>query len=399
MVDAAAWASPAPAVRGFYNACMSNAFDVCIRGAGIVGQTLALLLARERLKVALCGRAPASSSADVRAYALNAASRQLLTSLRCWPDEQYATPVTAMEVAGDQGGAVRFDAREADTDALTWIVDVPALETRLSEAVGFQSLIERVESPVAAPLTVVCEGRASSTRAEFGVRYETTPYPHTAIAARLRSTLPHGQTARQWFRQGQVVALLPLDGPAGHTVALVWSVPHAEVPALMALSPQEFAHAVEHAAELPQGSLELVSERSHWSLQQSRADRWTGKLPAAAGSKAPARLWALAGDAAHAVHPLAGQGLNLGLGDAQALARVLRERDYWRPLADPKLLRQYERERKAGIWSLGLATDGLQLLFDHPLPLVQSARNWGMTQFDRNATLKSWVTRVAMGMP
>lgn len=379
---------------------MTQAFDVCIRGAGVVGQTLALLLARERLRVALVAP-PRSGSAvppadDVRAYALNSASQKLLASLRCWPDAQAATPVTDMRVYGDQGGSVHFSAQEQATEALTWIVDVPALEARLADAVGFQPQIECVDSPRAAALTVVCEGRASRTREEFGVNYQTTPYPHTAIAARLTLPEAHQQCAKQWFLPGQVMAFLPLNGAQGNSVALVWSVPHHDVAELMSLPPTDFADRVAAAAGLPAGALQLNSERASWPLQQSRADRWTGSLPSSAGK--PGGSWALAGDAAHAVHPLAGQGLNLGLGDVAALARILRERDYWRSVADPKLLRRYERERKAGIWALGLASDSLQLLFDHPQNLLPSARNWGMNQFDRSGPLKNWVTRLAMGL-
>ncbi|MDD0839769.1 FAD-dependent monooxygenase [Curvibacter sp. HBC61] len=383
---------------------MTQAFDVCIRGAGVVGQTLALLLARERLRVALVAPPrPADAAppaADVRAYALNSASQKLLASLRCWPESDAATPVTDMRVYGDQGGSVHFSAQAQQTEALTWIVDVPALEARLADAVGFQPQIERVDSPQNAALTVVCEGRASRTREEFGVNYQTTPYPHTAIAARLELPAPHQQCAQQWFLPGQVMAFLPISGPQGNSVALVWSVPHHEVPELMSLSPADFANRVAAGAGLPADSLRLSSERASWPLQQSRADHWTGTVPTPEGQAAPqtTRRWALAGDAAHAVHPLAGQGLNLGLGDVAALARILRERDYWRSVSDPKLLRRYERERKAGIWALGLASDGLQWLFDHPLTPLPTARNWGMNQFDRSGPLKNWVTRLAMGL-
>jgi 2-polyprenyl-6-methoxyphenol hydroxylase-like FAD-dependent oxidoreductase len=106
----------------------------------------------------------------------------------------------------------------------------------------------------------------------------------------------------------------------------------------------------------------------------------------------------LAGDAAHTLHPLAGQGLNLGLGDVQALARALDERAYWRPLSDAKVLRAYERERKTAFALVGNTTDALQRLFDHPNTLVAQARNWGLRSFDRSAGLKHWITRQAMGL-
>ena len=138
---------------------MPQKFDVCIRGAGIVGHTLALLLARERLRVALVAPPPTvpptPSVHDVRAYALNTASRQVLESLRTWPDEVHATPITQMQVWGDQGASVCFDAAEQGVSALTWIVDVPALEQRLAEAVRYQPQVEWVSAPVPAALTAI----------------------------------------------------------------------------------------------------------------------------------------------------------------------------------------------------------------------------------------------------
>ena len=133
---------------------MSQHFDICIQGSGIVGRTLALLLARERLRVALVSTPAPQSTAlakeDVRAYALNAASKQLLESLRAWPDAAHATPVLGMQVQGDAKGAsqgvVNFSAAEQGVAALAWIVDVPALEARLAQAVKFQPTIRNTQS-------------------------------------------------------------------------------------------------------------------------------------------------------------------------------------------------------------------------------------------------------------
>ncbi|MBU2285987.1 MAG: ubiquinone biosynthesis protein UbiH, partial [Gammaproteobacteria bacterium] len=196
--------------------------EVCIRGAGIVGRALALLLARERVRVALVTPTPADGAPDVRAYALNAASRALLQSLRVWPDAAHAAPVRHMTVHGDEGGRVDFDAGRQKVEALAWIVDVASMERQLDDAIRFQSRIEVVSEPVAAPLTVVCEGRQSATRESLGVSYEVTRYAQQAIAARLQSEEPHDDTARQWFNErGEVLALLPL---ADRQLALVWSV-------------------------------------------------------------------------------------------------------------------------------------------------------------------------------
>ena len=106
----------------------------------------------------------------------------------------------------------------------------------------------------------------------------------------------------------------------------------------------------------------------------------------------------MAGDAAHTVHPLAGQGLNLGLGDASVLAEVIKSREYWRSVGDPRLLRRYERARRTDVLSMSLATDGLQQLFSHGTDPLPALRNWGMRGFDRTRLVKNWIARQAMGL-
>lgn len=366
--------------------------EVCIRGAGIVGRTLALLLARERVRVALVAPAADAGREDVRAYALNTASRTLLESLRAWPDAAHATAVREMQVHGDEGGQVQFDAQRQKVDALAWIVDVPALERQLADAVRFQPLIEMRDAPVPAALTVVCEGKASLTRETLGVRYEVTRYPQHAIAARLEAERPHGGIARQWFNaRGEVLALLPLGGDDGRALALVWSVDQLRAPELLAQDATEFTAALRAASQDALGALTLTSERAAWPLQRAMADRWVGRMP-------DGKAWALAGDAAHTVHPLAGQGLNLGLADAAALTGVLKDRDYWRSVGDARLLRRYERARRAEVLSMSLATDGLQQLFAHGADPLPALRNWGMRGFNQTHLLKNWIARQAMGI-
>ena len=373
---------------------MAQSFDICIRGAGVVGRTLALLLARERLNVALVANtAPTPEAADVRAYALNAASRTLLESLRSWPDAVHATPVTHMWVQGDQDGEVHFDAAAQGVPALAWIVDVPALEIRLQDAVRFQPQVELVQAPVPAALTVVCEGRASRTRSELGAEFDIAPYPQHAIATRMACEKPHGQVARQWFSpDSSILAFLPLSGEGGSTVAVVWSVAPPQAAELLALEADAFAQRMQATSQGALGTLTLTSERATWPLQQAQARHWCGTLPTS-----PAAAWVLAGDAAHNVHPLTGQGLNLGLGDAQALAQVLGGRDAWRSVSDLRLLRRYERQRKTALAPMGLATDGLHQLFSRPQGPWQMLRNWGMKGFDHSGPLKDWMARQAMG--
>lgn len=377
---------------------MAQTFDVCIRGAGIVGRTLALLLARERLRVALVAPPRAAvAETDVRAYALNTNSKQLLESLRSWPDAPSATAVKHMEVHGDVDGSVHFDAGAQGVDALAWIVDVPALEQRLAEAVRYQPQVEVLDSPVEAPLTVVCEGRASTTRTEFGVDFDVTPYAQHAIATRLRCELPHTQVARQWFSADGILAFLPMEGSDGQTVAVVWSVPQANAAQWLQATEDSFTEKLTEISQGCLGQLTLQGARMSWPLQQAVAKRWCGPLPGTADARIP-QSWVLAGDAAHNVHPLAGQGLNIGLADVQALARILQARGDWRSTGDLKLLRRYERERKAGLAPLGLAMDGLQQLFTRPETPLQSLRNWGLRSFERSGLLKDWTARQAMGL-
>ncbi|MFN4361452.1 MAG: FAD-dependent monooxygenase [Hylemonella sp.] len=369
---------------------MPQALDICIRGSGIVGRTLALLLARERLRVGLVEQPAATPpGADVRAYALNRTSRELLESVRAWPeDEATATPVLHMQVWGDRGSELNFNAASLGSSALTWIVDVPELEARLAEAVRYQPQIEVLAAPLPAKLTVICEGRASRTRAEFGVDFDVTPYPQHALATRLRCEKPHGQVARQWFAQGEILAFLPLGGPQGNSVAVVWSVSAERAAQLQQLEPVTFCQEIAHASQQTLGPLSLISERKTWPLQKALARQWSGRNAGGA--------WVLAGDAAHNVHPLAGQGLNLGLADVAELTRVLHGREYWRGVDDEKLLRRYERTRKAGMLALDVGMDGLQLLFAREGQAWSALRNWGLQGVERSGWLKHWLAHKAM---
>lgn len=381
---------------------MARPYDICIRGAGIVGRTLALHLAGKRLRVALVAQAAGTHPAhsDVRAYALSPASRALLESVRCWPDAAHATPVRAMQVqsdsadAGDATAQVQFDAAPQDGEALNWIVDVPVLEGLLADAVRFQPLIELHDAPQPATLTVVCEGRASSTRDEFGVDFDLVPYDQWALATRVESQFAHGQTARQWFSAGDVLALLPMGGAQGNTCAVVWSVRPERAQALQGAAPEDFCDALQSASHGAVGTLTLVGERKVWPLQAAQARHWSGSLSA---DKALPSAWVLAGDAAHNVHPLAGQGLNLGLGDVAELVKVLDSRPYWRTVADPKLLRAYERARKAEFALVGGSGDALHQIFSQTHPALQTVRRLGMHAFERSGSLKRWVAKRAMG--
>jgi 2-polyprenyl-6-methoxyphenol hydroxylase-like FAD-dependent oxidoreductase len=327
---------------------------------------------------------------DVRAYALNAASVALLRGLKVWDalPPHAATPVLDMHVQGDApGAAIDFSAWQQHVGALAWITDAAVLERELAAAVRFSPHITEfaADASVQAPLAALCEGKASPTRDALGIAFERVDYGHRAIAARLTSDRAHQGLARQWFRAPDVLALLPFDSPQpAHSYALVWSLPNERAAALLALDDAAFEHELAGATAGEAGGLKLASPRAAWPLMDGRAAHWSGPG------------WVLLGDAAHVVHPLAGQGLNLGLADVAALTAVLRAREPWRALGDEKLLRRYARERAAPTWAMGQVTDGLLRLFSHDAPAARELRNRGLTLVNHLTPLKRWLTARAL---
>ena len=367
-------------------------FDVQVHGAGVVGQALALSLARIGLRVALTVATPVPERAldaapDVRAYALNGASVALLRGLKVWDalPVHARTPVHDMQVHGDSQGSVAFSAWEQRVGELAWITDAAVLERELAAAVRFAPHVTVTQGDTDAPLTALCDGKASPRRDALGLSFEREDYGHLAIAARLTASRPHLGTARQWFRAPDVLALLPFDTPQpDRSYALVWSLPQERARSLLALDAPAFEAALMQATASSAGNLSLASERAAWPLMLARAQVWCG-----AG-------WVLLGDAAHVVHPLAGQGLNLGLADVASLTRVLDSRESWRALGDEKLLRRYARERLAPTRAMGHLTDGLLRLFAHPAPAVRELRNRGLTLVDHLTPVKRWLTSRAL---
>ncbi|MFG6468658.1 FAD-dependent monooxygenase [Roseateles sp. BYS87W] len=368
--------------------------DVLIKGRGAVGSCLALRLAAQGLRVGLTGGEAPPRADDVRTYALNAASVALLRDLKVWDalPADAATPVFDMVIHGDgeakrAPGRLSFSAWQQGVRELAYIVDAGALDVQLAAAVRFSPHIHQVEANVPADLVAVCEGRDAASREALGVRVDARSYGHSAVAARLTADRPHQGVARQWFGpSGDVLALLPFDRPqAGQSYGLVWSCPQERAQHLMALSPTEFEAALQQTAGATPGQLQLASERASWPLTLARADAVSG-----AG-------WVLLGDAAHVVHPLAGQGLNLGLGDVIALAAVLAEKEAWRPLGDERLLRRYARARLAPTLAMGELTDALQRSFAHPSQAMRMLRNQGLNALDHLPPLKRWLTQRALG--
>ena len=365
-----------------------SAFDVCVRGSGAVAMAAALSLSRLGLSVAWTGARHPAAAPDVRAYALNAASVTLLTTLKVWDglSADARTPVLDMRVEGDApAAAAHFSAWSVGAAQLAWIVDAAELEAVLAAALRYAPHVSVMPDGADAALQVLAEGRDSAARRRLGVQMPVHGYGQRGLAARLTAERPHAGLARQWFRSPDVLALLPFDRPlAGASYGLVWSLPDARAQELQQADAPAFEAALAEATGGAAGRLQLAGERASWPLALAQAQAVCGPG------------WVLLGDAAHLVHPLAGQGLNLGLADVAELSRQLAAREPWRGLGDERLLQRYARARRLPTQAMEWLTDGLLHLFAHQGGWVRELRNRGLNLVDHLPPLKRALVRRAM---
>jgi 2-octaprenyl-6-methoxyphenol hydroxylase len=385
-------------------------FDVIIAGAGLPGLALAPALARSGLRVALADRAPIASPEaapdtwDTRVYAISPGSAAFLQRIGAWqslPGERIAA-VESMRIEGDSRGLLQFSAYDLGERALAWIVEERALRTALLPAVhaagvalyggvAFGSLGWSADAAtltladgqvLEARLLVGADGVRSWVRAAAGLLAVPKPYGQTAVVANFACERAHQGCARQWFRpDGGVLAWLPLPE---RRISIVWSAPDALAAELLADPIDTLAERVAAAGEEALGALTPLGPAAGYPLLYLR-------LPTSV-----AHRLALVGDAAHGLHPLAGQGVNLGFGDAEALAEVLRERG---PLDDsgaPVLLTRYARRRAEPVMAMQAVTDGLARLFGTSRPWLRILRNAGLSAVDRLPVVKRVLAQPAL---
>jgi 2-polyprenylphenol 6-hydroxylase len=383
-------------------------FDVAVIGGGLVGKTAALALTQGGLRVALlaqpCAPLAAGEAFDARVYALSASSQALLERLRVWQalDSSRLGPVYDMRVYGDAHAELHFSAFQASVPQLAWIAESSLIERALDSALRFQSNLEWLDTraqgldvkpagaivsldngkSLEADLVVGADGAHSWVRAQIGSQVVRRDYKQTGVVANFKAEKPHGETAYQWFRDGEIIALLPL--PDGH-VSLVWSAQTEHANELLGLVPAQLAAEVERVTGSQVGALDCVTPAKGFPLALQTVDRLI------------APRVALVGDAAHLIHPLAGQGMNLGLRDVAALAETIAGKEAFRDLGDTVLLRRYERSRREDIRALMVATDGLQKLFAVPGPVARAVRNTGMAFVGAQPLLKRWLVSAALG--
>jgi len=371
---------------------MTASYDVAIDGDGPVGCTLALALAAQGLRVALRGLAPAAANQDtqdLRAYALNPASCHTLQQLQAWPEPAHCQPLYGLRVYAGAQEALQFN--DAPTQPLGWLVRATDLHASLHRALAAQPLVQQLKAnPSGAPqaaLHVHAEGKHGTS--SLGPP-EVLPYPHHALALQVRVAQPHRGLAYQWFDDDCILALLPLsaDGEAdqANRMAVVWSMPAAQAASWQHASAETLAQHLAHQSHGALGTVEVTSAVARWPLQLTRHRHWV----------APGR--ARVGDAAHTVHPLAGQGLNLGLADAAALAACVATRGKGEAPGSMRVLRRYSRQRRLDTALMQTTTEALFFGLTPPRPLPQALRHVGLSAFNAMAPLKRWATRHAMGL-
>jgi len=411
------------------------AYDVCIVGAGPVGGALACRLSRAGFSVAVIDRAALppmeNPGFDGRAYAIAAGSRPLLEAAGLWPALPLPSgPIEQIRVSDGSVGRsasrlhLHFDLAElgaapdadasinapATVSALGWMVEARSLRVALNRQLHASNGLD-VFAPAEAKVTrgaehaeitlstgqsftarlvVAAEGRQSPLRRQAGIPSQGWSYHQTGIVCCIAHERPHNQTALEHFLPAGPFAQLPMaDTETGeHISSIVWTERTAQAPRYMALDDAAFSAEIARRLGSHLGAIRPVGRR------------WSYPLSAMYVHRIVAPRLAVVGDAAHGIHPIAGQGLNLGLRDAIALADLLiAARDRGTDFGAPAVLEAYQRARRVDVISMLAATDVLDRLFSTPNPAVRLARRLGIAAVHRMPRLKQAFMRQAMGRP
>ena len=390
--------------------------DVLITGGGLAGGTLAIALARAGLSVTLIDRdtpeVQADPAFDGRAYALALASQRLLRNIGLWEAVAgEAQPILGIKVSDGRAGEgpltpfhLGFDAAEIEEGPMGYLLEDRFLRRAMLGALegagvrhltGAAVVAQTVKGPaievtldggeaVSGAVLIGCDGRGSGTAARAGIGRSGWSYDQAAVVCAVAHEADHGGIAHQFFMPEGPLAILPLPGRRS---SIVWSTGTARAQALMAMEDDAFLGALRPAFGSFLGEIDLAGARFSYPLGLSLAEDFV------------AERVALAGDAAHGVHPIAGQGLNAGLRDVAALADVLDEaRQRGEDIGGAAVLARYRRWRRFDTATLAVATDGFNRLFSNDIPLLRGLRGIGMGVVNALPGLRRGFIREAAGL-
>ncbi|WP_413471837.1 FAD-dependent monooxygenase [Shewanella baltica] len=389
----------------------SQAYDIAIVGGGMVGLATAIGLAQANLNVVVIDAGHTDAVVGeprLRVSAINKASQRLLENLGAWTylDTSRATPYQKMAVWDKDGfGKIAFDANSISETSLGAIIENDAISFALAKRVGEFDNITHIENQrleriafgereawltlangdnVSAALVIAADGANSWVREQCKIPLTFWDYGHHAIVATIRTEMPHLATARQVFLKDGPLAFLPLY--ENNLCSIVWSVPPERANELLAMDKVQFERNLTAAFDGRLGICQLESERQAFPLRMRYARHF-----------ARHRL-VLAGDAAHTIHPLAGQGVNLGFLDAASIIEVISElQQAGKDIGDYAQLRALERWRKADAMEMIAAMEGFKRLFEGTNPLKKAIRDLGLNLVDNVAGLKTVFIQQAMG--